>query len=428
MTGSSRIARAMMAALLAIVTFAGSYPAKAATATTLVSRSQSGEPGAGDSTAPSIAADGTRIAFLSGASDLVPEDTNDAVDAFVYEAGTITRVSLRRNGRQASKRAREVMLAPDGMHVALVTSARLTGDDEDRAADVYVRTLGTGATTLVSSTAREEAITMSTKDVAVSDRATSVAFTTAAPAHRLDRNGVDDVYVKNTATGATPIISLAADGTDADGPSRHASIEAGGRLVAFESDATDLVDPDTNGTTDIFVRDRGSKQTYMVSLSSQGVAGNGPSFNPYISPNGGYVVFESDASNLVPSDDNGHRDVFLHDLATRQTSRISVTSEEGQLDGPSSDASVSSDGHFVVFVSTAPALVGDGPAQVFLRDLLTGATRALSTTAGGQLADGVSRSPVLSGDASLVTFASAASNLVPDHTGSFEDVYVRSPY
>lgn len=427
MIDSFRDARVVLVVVLVVVTL-GSYPARAGTATTLVSRSPSGDPGAGDSTAPSIAADGTRIAFLSAASDLVPEDTNGAIDAFVYESGTVTRVSLRRNGRQASKGAREAVLSPDGLHVALVTSARLTAADEDRAADVYVRTLGTGATTLVSSTAREEAITMAARDAAVSDRATSVAFTTTAPVHRLDRNGVDDVYVKNTATGATPIISLAADGTDADGPSRHASIEAGGRLVAFESDATDLVDPDTNGTTDIFVRDRGSKQTYMVSVSSQGVAGNGPSFNPYIAPNGRYVVYESDASNLVPSDDNGHRDVFLHDLATRQTTRISVTSEEGQLDGPSTDASVSSDGHFVVFVSAAPALVGDGSAQAFLRDLLTGATRALSTTADGQLADGVSRSPVVSGDASLVTFTSTASNLVPDHTGSFEDVYVRSPY
>jgi Tol biopolymer transport system component len=393
----------------------------------LVSEGVSGAGGAGDSDLPSISFDGSRVVFLSAAGDLVANDTNDAVDAFLYD-GSLSRVSLRANGRQISKGTREAALSHAGEHVALVTSARLSREDEDRSADVYVRELASGRTTLVSITARGGEIKGRVSDAALSDRASSVAFTTPVAVHRIDLNGVDDVYVKNASTGATPIISLAADGTDADGPSRDPSITAGGRVVAFESDASDLIDPDTNGVTDIFVRDRGSRETVMASVSSEGTPGNGPSFNPYIAPGGRYVVFESDAGNLVPEDDNGQRDVFLHDLATRHTIRVSVTAQEGQLDGPSTDATVSSDGHFVVFTSSAEALVGTGVPQVFLRDLLTGATRLLSETSEGSPGSAASGAGVVAGDASFIAFSSYAADLAANDGGTFADIFGRSPY
>ena len=127
------------------------------------------------------------------------------------------------------------------------------------------------------------------------------------------------------------------------------AISADGRFVAFSSDATNLVPGDTNGTADVFVRDRQTGTTRRVSVGSGGAQGNGLSVDPAISADGRFVAFASDATNLVPGDTNGADDVFVRDRQTGTTRRVSVGSGGAQGDRVSFDPAISADGRFVAF-------------------------------------------------------------------------------
>src|SRR4029434_4548074 len=136
----------------------------------------------------------------------------------------------------------------------------------------------------------------------------------------------------------------------------------------FTSDANNLVPGDTNLDSDVFVHDRQNGTTTRVSVSSAGVQGHKDSNLATLAGNGRFVAFDSYASNLVPGDTNGERDVFLHDLEIGQTTRLSVDSNGVEGDGESVDASICADGHLIAFTSFATNLVaGDtnGSSDVF---------------------------------------------------------------
>ena len=148
------------------------------------------------------------------------------------------------------------------------------------------------------------------------------------------------------------------------------SLSAEGRLVAFESYASNLVPGDTNGRLDVFVHDRQTRLTERVSVDSAGIQGNGSSRQPSISADGRFMAFTSDATNLVPGDTNGRTDVFVHDRQTGTTERVSVDSAGNQGNAGSSGVGISGDGRFVAFTSSATNLVpGDtnSVADVFVR-------------------------------------------------------------
>src|SRR3990172_5886825 len=167
---------------------------------------------------------------------------------------------------------------------------------------------------------------------AISADGTIVAF--RASASNLvpsDTNGADDVFVRDRQAGATERVSVSsAGGQGSGGHSYEPSVSDDGRYVAFRSHATNLVAGDTNGTDDVFVRDRQTGVTVRVSVDSSGVQGNGGSYEPSVSGDGRYVAFRSVASNLVPGDDNAVQDIFVHDRQTGATERVSVTSAGGQ--------------------------------------------------------------------------------------------------
>jgi Tol biopolymer transport system component len=135
------------------------------------------------------------------------------------------------------------------------------------------------------------------------------------------------------------------------------SISADGRFVVFFSDASNLVPEDTNRSIDIFVRDTLSNTTTRVSVDSEGNQGNSLSWRPSISGDGRFVVFSSDASNLVSGDTNNSRDIFVRDTLTNTTTRFSVGSEGNQANESSFGGSISADGRVVVFESAASNLV-----------------------------------------------------------------------
>lgn len=232
-----------------------------------------------------------------------------------------------------------------------------------------------------------------------------------------DTNGTSDIFVRDRQTSQTFRISVASDGTQSNGSSQAPSMSADGRFIAFASDATTLVSGDTNGMTDVFVHDRHSRQTRRVSVTTDGTQGDGRSWSPAMSASGRFIAFSSASTNLVPGDTNGTEDVFVHDLITGQTSRVSVAGTGKQAIGHSGTPAISATGRFVAFVSQATNLVsGDtnGHQDVFVHDRDTGRTVRVSTASGGTQANGEAHRPAISATGRFIAFESTATNLAPN--------------
>jgi Tol biopolymer transport system component len=245
-----------------------------------------------------------------------------------------------------------------------------------------------------------------------------------------DVNGRFEIFRRDLVTGATRRVDVSSTGVGATA-SNYPAISADGRFVAFMSYASNLVPGDTNGVTDIFVRDMVSSTTQRVSVSSTGAQGSRDSgyTRPAISATGRFIAFDT-ASALVAGDDNGRLDIYMHDRLSATTERVSVSST-GAQEGYGADSStpaISADGTSVAFESTAANLVpGDtnGSSDVFVRDRSTGTTWRASRSSAGVQGNGWSFSAAISGDGRYVSFTSQASNLVAGDTDGFDDVFVR---
>ncbi len=245
-----------------------------------------------------------------------------------------------------------------------------------------------------------------------------------------DANGTEDIFVRDLVSGETTRVSLGVAGAQGDGWSHDPAISADGRYVAFESWATNLVPGDTNIAGDIFVRDLVSGETTRVSVGAAGAQGDWWSHDPAISADGRYVAFESQATNLVPGDTNGGADIFVRDLVSGETTRVSV-GVAGDLAGEVElnwSAAISADGRYVAWASAATNLVdGDTNAidDIFVRDLVSGVTTRVSVGAAGAQGDGWSADAAISADGRYVAFSSIATNLVDGDNNALEDVFVR---
>jgi Tol biopolymer transport system component len=258
-----------------------------------------------------------------------------------------------------------------------------------------------------------------------------VAFTSAATnLDPVDTNGTGDVFVFDRDAGTTQIVSLTATGTLGDLYSVRPSISADGRYVAFESLATTFVPTDVNGVSDVFVKDRVTGELILVSARPDGIPGDGPSYHASISGDGRFVAFVSSASDLgPPGTGNGGAHVFVRDLATSTTTLVGVT----VLGAPSlymaDHPRMSYDGRFVVFETLAPDLViGDtnSASDVFLVDRVRNQTLRASLSSAFQQTNGYSGTPAVSYDGTRVGFLSFGTNLVDGDTNGFIDAFVRT--
>jgi Tol biopolymer transport system component len=207
-----------------------------------------------------------------------------------------------------------------------------------------------------------------------------------------DINGQPDIFLRDRRSGRTELVSVSSAAAQGNGESFGAArVTPSGRHVAFMSQASNLVAGDTNGVVDVFVRDRRAGTTRRVSVSTGGVQANAASQLPQITANGRFVAFSTAASNLVSGDTNGKRDVFVRDLTAGKTRRVSVSRDGRQGNGDSDIAGISADGRYVGFISTATNL---GPrvsteSNAFVKDLKTGAVELVSVApAGIRFADG----------------------------------------
>ncbi|MGQ4361170.1 TolB family protein [Streptomyces sp. SAS_272] len=240
-----------------------------------------------------------------------------------------------------------------------------------------------------------------------------------------DTNRVDDVFVRDRQTGAVTRISVDSAGVQANNASRNPSISADGRYVAFESVATNLVAGDTNRYRDVFVHDLQTGETSRVSVGRNGEQSDSESFHPSISADGRFVAFDSPASNLVFGDTNDIHDVFVRDRQSGETTRVSVDSNGRQGDDISQVPSISADGRYVAFSSGAKTLAlfpdNNRADDVFVHDQLTGRTDRISVGPDGAEGNSASRTATVSADGRYVAFESTASNLVAGDTGGPTD-------
>jgi Tol biopolymer transport system component len=248
-----------------------------------------------------------------------------------------------------------------------------------------------------------------------------------------DTNRAQDVFIRDRRLGTTVRVSVASDGSAGNGDSGGSAISADGRIVAFWSKASNLVGDDTNGRSDIYVRDRPEATTTRISVSSSGAQSNAPSRAVAISADGRVVAYRSDASNLVPGDTNGSGDIFVYDRFSRKTSRVSVGPRLRQANGRSRDPSLDAHGRLVAFRSDASNLVKrdtNRSGDIFVHDRIRGTTTRVSVDSHGNEASGCDVTgcgcdPVLSAGGRFVSFWSSASNLVLGDTNARWDVFVR---
>ncbi|MGF1664034.1 MAG: hypothetical protein ACFCVG_16485 [Kineosporiaceae bacterium] len=243
-----------------------------------------------------------------------------------------------------------------------------------------------------------------------------------------DTNGVSDVFVRDVGAGTVELVSRSTGGSLGNGESGQPALSADGRYVAFSSTASNLVAGDTNGATrDVFVRDRIAGTTTLVSRATGGAVGDSFSGDVSLSPNGRYVAFSSGATNLVAGDTNGEVDVFVRDTLAGTTQRVSVSSSGTQSNGVSWASSVDDTGRVAFHTQASNLVAGDtnGTWDVIHRDPGTGTTTALSRAQAAAVGDGASERPRMSADGRWVSFRSQASDLVAGDTNGVVDLFVR---
>jgi Tol biopolymer transport system component len=344
-----------------------------------ISIASSGAQANGHSYDPSISADGRYVAFDSAGSTLVPGDTNGVWDVFVRDrqAGTTERISLASSGAQGNGHSYDPSISADGRYVAFDSGAsNLVPGDTNGYWDVFVHDRQTHRTTRVSVSSTGKQGKLHSEWPSISADGRYVAFHSSSPNLVWgDTNGDWDVFVRDRQTGQTIRASVTSGGAQASGRSAFVALSANGGHVAFYSLAPNLVAGDANGTWDAFVHELGTGKTKCVTVATDGTPGGGVHWleRPSISADGRYVTFASNATNLVAGDTNGRDDVFVRDCVAKQTTRVSVASDGTQSDGQSLWPWVSGDGRYVAFQSTATNLVAsdtNGRADIFVHDRL----------------------------------------------------------
>lgn len=241
------------------------------------------------------------------------------------------------------------------------------------------------------------------------------------------------IYVHNRQTNQIEVISRDSNATTVnagDSVSSAPAISADGRFVAFVSQSTNLV-TGVSGGQQVYLRDRQTGQTTLVSKNSSGVTSNGViNSSPIASGDGRFIAFVSNATNLVINVSG--QQIYLHDRQTGQTTLVSKDNSPTPIqgNGASNRPSISSDGRYIAFVSLATNLgAAGGDQQIYIHDRFTGTngtTSLISKDSGAIAGNGDSSTPSISGDGRYVAFTSLATNLVAGVTG--QQIYLHDRF
>ncbi|HYG73694.1 MAG TPA: hypothetical protein VEK08_01575 [Planctomycetota bacterium] len=353
----------------------------------LISKNTSGAPGNGSSYQAHVSADARYVSFSSSASDLVAGDTNGFDDIFLRDrqTGTTTKISLTSTGGQTNGPSFQSRITGDGRFVMFESRAtNLVPGDTNAMGDGFLvdRTNGTIERVTLTSTGGEIIASPGGRNetTGISDDGNLIVFLTDADASNIvpnDTNNAQDVFLRNRAAATTIRLSVNAQGQEGNDHSLFPSISRDGNTIVFTSYASNLVDGDTNGVSDVFMLNRTTGQLTRITN------GNGDCAQVTVSGDGRFVAFASNASNLVSDDDNAFGDQFLYDDTTKTITLLSRSSDGRPGNGSSGsqklpgrqvfccDAHVSVDGRFVSYDSQASNLVVDdnnAASDVFLHD------------------------------------------------------------
>ena len=375
----------------------------------------------GYSSGVSIDDDGRHIIFSSDATNLVPNDTNNSTDTFIYDRSnkTVELINIAPNNTQADAPVSIGSISGDSRYITFASSAsNLVANDTNGQRDIFVYDRVAKTTERVSVASNGTQANDLNLFNAISDDGRYVAFESmASNLVENDTNGQRDIFVYDRVAKTTERINVASNGTQANNHASLDSISDDGRYITFSSNATNLVANDTNKQSDVFVYDRVAKTTERVSVASNGTQANGSSNFGSISGDGRYIAFESAANNLVENDTNKQSDIFVYDRVAKTTERINVASNGTQPNGYSYGASISDDGRYIAFLSEADNLVVDDTnerANIFIYDRVEQTTKSF---------DGNSV-PSISGNGGYVVFNSSLDNLVVNDTNQAGDVFL----
>jgi len=377
---------------------------------------------------------GQVVVFSSASDNLVPGDTNGEPDVFLRDlaAASTRRINVTPEGEASSiGGAGSRSSSGDGRFIAMLSNASITPEDSNFTWDAYVKDLSTGQVSRISASTTggdADVGVVVTSFPQVSQNGLFAAF--ASDSTNLvnsDTNGATDVFVRDLALNQNELVSVATAGTQGNGPSHGPALSADAALIAFVSTANNLVPGDTNNLADIFVRDRAGNTTQRVSVGSAAVQANGDSDTPAISADGRYIVFASDADNLAPGDSGGYPNIFRHDRQTQSTIRVSVDQSGQAAQGECEEPCTSADGTIICFLSNANNLSPGGPVNstgVFVRDAAGGTTQRVDIAIGGAEPNGGAGNTAISANGRYIMFSSRADNLVVGDTNNEADLFV----
>ena len=327
-------------------------------------------------------------------------------DMFTFNASNIVLESTLSNGAQADNGSGNPKISRDGRFIAFTSTASNLPGGNGVNYEIYLRDRDAdgngifdepgGASTVLISKRLDGTGSESGLNNNISGDGRSVVFY-SSDSNMVpdDTNGQWDIFVWEN--GVIQRVSLATDGTQSNSTSLEPIISENGRYVAFSSYATNLVPGISDSVRRIYLRDRdtdnnaifdepGKVSTVLISRNEQGDPANNSCYDPTLSADGRYVVFDSRADNLVPGDTNGQRDIFLYDRVTDHIERISLTWDGQEANGDSTAAysqAISDDGRFVVFRTSATNLLADGfdnngVEDIYVRDRASGQIRLIS--------------------------------------------------
>ena len=339
---------------------------------------------------------------------------------------SVERVSVANDGREADSPSEWASVSADGRYVAFGSAAgNLVKGGKKPRSDVFVRDRTLGTTEQVSLGPGTQPGNHDSYMPSISADGRYVAFVSVAsnlaPG---DPPKTWDVFVRDRKEGSTRCVSLDLQGEPGQGNAGYPAISADGRFVAFQSDAPGMVPGPASEGFQVYVHELATQKTECVSVVASGAPAATWSSWPAISGDGRFVAFVSsaglDGGGAFPS---GH--VFVRDRSNGTTVRASRNSAGAEADGTCDWASISRDGRFVAFPSTARNLGSPKSthSNVFLRDLTQGTTKWVSHGRDGVVPDGASSMPYVSPDGRWVAYTSWASNLLPNDAAGVADVF-----
>jgi Tol biopolymer transport system component len=323
-------------------------------------------------------------------------------------------------------------ISASGRQVVFTSYASLVATDGNTTRDIYVMDVSARRLTLETPGAEGHSANGESVNPDISRDGRFVVFESTAG--NLTNGelapGVPRVFLRDRQADVTRLLSTNVRDAPANGASMNPAISADGKVVVFVSSASDMLEG-TVGSPGVYIIGLASNTRTRVDVTNQGQVRAGQSGSPAISAEGRYVAFMSRADltsgdGRSPADDapdgNGTYDIYVRDTVLRRTRRVSQSPAGRDTDGPSYHPAISADGRFVAFVSEASNLTHGGGkrlAQIYLRDMNTGATELISRAPAGRSADAGSARPAVSGDGSVIAYQSLASNLLcPEKCGA----------